>query len=496
MANIPVKACQDKVLTENDYIHSYTTVTRFNLQTGSIGYYLEPSLETVQGLGGVVPSLKRRKEKGAMLSSSLKRGVFAVAACATLFATVGAVAPAHAATTTITWLTQNGPTALKKADSVVKAFEAANPSIHVEVHGRPGGADGDNLIKTKLATGNMEDVFDYNTGALLIALNPAKTLVPVTKEKFQKNVYSSFQTAVTVSKQVYGAPYDVASGGGIYYNTDVFKAAGIKSNPKTWAEFVTDAKKIKASGVDAVCGTNGDSWTAQLLVLADFYNVHAAMPDFVAKYNANKAKYAKVPAALAGFQHIEELAKAGLYNADAATAKYNDAITRISNGKCGMYPMGTWFTSSLTGDALNKVGFFALPGKDPKNVGLTTWMPSGLYIAKTTTHLAETKKFLAFVASKAGTDAFVAGVGYQGPFVTKDQSKAPADAALATRNLAALVSSGKTFPALEFLSAIKGPNLPGICVQVATGQVTAAAGAALYDQDVVAQAQQLGLAGW
>jgi len=58
------------------------------------------------------------------------------------------------------------------------------------------------------------------------------------------------------------------------------------------------------------------------------------------------------------------------------------------------------------------------------------------------------------------------------------------------------VKSGKTYPALEFLSAIKGPNLPGITVQVGSGQVTAKAGAALYDQDVVAQAQQLGLKGW
>lgn len=427
----------------------------------------------------------------------LKRAtVLTVTSASVLGLAFGAVSPAHAASTTITWLTQNDATATAKAQAVVAAFEAANPSIKVEIHGRPGGADGDNLVKTKLATGNMEDVFDYNTGALLIALNPGKTIVPVTKEKYQKNVYSSFQAAVTVGKQYYGAPYDVASGGGIYYNLPVFKAAGIKSAPKTWAELMTDAKKIKATGVDPVCATNGDSWTAQLLVLADFYNVHAAVPKFVAQYDSNKAKYAKVPAALAGFQHIEQLAKAGYFNADNATAKYGDAITRIATGKCGMYPMGTWFTSSIPAANVNEVGFFAEPGTNSKNVGLTTWMPSGMYIPQNTTHLSEAKKFQAFVASKAGTDALVAAVGYQGPFVTKDQSPAPADAALATRNLASLVASGKTYPALEFLSAIKGPNLPGICVQVATRQVSAKAGASLYDQDVVAQAQQLGLSGW
>jgi raffinose/stachyose/melibiose transport system substrate-binding protein len=56
--------------------------------------------------------------------------------------------------------------------------------------------------------------------------------------------------------------------------------------------------------------------------------------------------------------------------------------------------------------------------------------------------------------------------------------------------------SGKTAPALEFLSPIKGPNLENITVQVGSGISTAKQGAALYDQDVKKQAQQLGLMGW
>ena len=50
-----------------------------------------------------------------------------------------------------------------------------------------------------------------------------------------------------------------------------------------------------------------------------------------------------------------------------------------------------------------------------------------------------------------------------------------------------------TSPALEFLSPIKGPQLEQITVEVGSGLSTAD-GAALYDQDVEKQAQQLGLA--
>ena len=43
---------------------------------------------------------------------------------------------------------------------------------------------------------------------------------------------------------------------------------------------------------------------------------------------------------------------------------------------------------------------------------------------------------------------------------------------------------------------IKGPNLEKITVEVGSGITTAEDGAALYDEDVKKQAQQLGLDGW
>jgi raffinose/stachyose/melibiose transport system substrate-binding protein len=53
-----------------------------------------------------------------------------------------------------------------------------------------------------------------------------------------------------------------------------------------------------------------------------------------------------------------------------------------------------------------------------------------------------------------------------------------------------------TAPALEFLSPIKGPNLENITVEVGSGIRSPEDAAALYDEDVRKQAQQLGLPGW
>lgn len=426
------------------------------------------------------------------IKRSVALGIASVSVVGLAFA---AATPAHAETTTITWLTQAGPASQTKAKAIVNAFEYKYPNIQVEIRSTPAGSDRDNLIKTKLATGNMEDVFDYNSGALFLALNPEKTIVPVTTEKFQSNVDSAFKAAVTVDKKVYGAPFDTVGAGGVYYNLKVFKKAGA-TVPKTWDDLIVQAKKIKASGVDAICSTNGDNWTSQLAVLADFYNVHAAVPNFVSLYDSAKGKYATTPSALAGFQHLEQLSKLKLVNKDNATAKYNDAGTRINNGKCGMYFMGTWFTSSIEKKNWNNVGFFAMPGKSANNVGLTMWVPSGLYISAQTKNLAAAKTFQAFVASKGATDALVAAVGYEGPFATKDQAAAPKNIPLATKNLAAILKLGKSYPALEYLSGVKGPNLGAIAAQVSTLQVSGKKGAELYDKDIAAQAKQQGLKGW
>ena len=82
-----------------------------------------------------------------------------------------------------------------------------------------------------------------------------------------------------------------------------------------------------------------------------------------------------------------------------------------------------------------------------------------------------------------------------GPYLIKGSS-IPDDALPAVLELQAYLDADAAAPALEFLSPIKGPQLEHILVEVASGLRSAEDGAALYDEDVVKQAIQLGLPGW
>ena len=105
------------------------------------------------------------------------------------------------------------------------------------------------------------------------------------------------------------------------------------------------------------------------------------------------------------------------------------------------------------------------------------------------------KEFLAFVASLEGVEAMTAAVAPQGPYMIEGAGL-PEDTLPAVLDIQAYIDAEATAPALEFLSPIKGPNLEFLTVEVGSGLSSAADAAALYDEDVIAQAQQLGLPGW
>ena len=406
---------------------------------------------------------------------------------------------AFAQSVNLTFLTTTGADDLAIAEELVSRFEAANPDINIDIETRPGGSEGDNLVKTRLATQTMADVFLYNSGSLFQAINPAQFLVDLTNEPWQANVQNSFKQVVTAPDgSVRGAPIGAAMGGGIYYNKPIYEELGL-SVPKTWDEFMANNEKIKAAGKVAVAQTYGDTWTSQLFVLADYYNVSAKDPSFASRYTANEAKFATEPAALRGFEKLQAVFEAGYLNEDFGAAKYEDGARMVASGEAAHYPMLTFATTAIATnypDLIDNVGFFAQPGDDAALNGLTVWMPAGLYIPQTSPNVEAAKKFVAFVASVEGCDAQTAAVGASGPYLVNGCTL-PDDVPPAVSDLLPYFGEGgQNGPALEFLSPVKGPALEQITVEVGSGIRPAADGAALYDEDVRKQAQQLGLPGW
>lgn len=396
-------------------------------------------------------------------------------------------------------LVDDSQQSVAQTEALVAAFTAQNPNISIEIETRLQGTEGDNIVKTRLATGDMPDVFFYNSGSLLQALNPAQTLVDLSDQPFIDNVVESFRPTVSQGDGIFGVPVGTAMGGGILYNRRVYEELGL-SVPTTWDEFVANNAAIAKAGHTPVIATFGDTWTSQLFVLGDYYNVAQAIPDFAEKYTGNQAKYATTPEAMAGFQHLQQGFELGWWQKDYATTRYEQGLGILASGDGVHFPMLMFALTTIAEnypDQVNDIGFFGQPGTNGEAPGATVWMPGAAYIPQTTTgdKLDAALLFVGFIASVEGTESMTAAIPPSGPYLIKGATL-PDDVLPAVKDLAAYIDSGNSYPALEFVSPIKGPNLEQLCVAVATGQMSAEHAAADYDLDVERQAQQLGIPGW
>jgi raffinose/stachyose/melibiose transport system substrate-binding protein len=398
---------------------------------------------------------------------------------------------------TLSLLVGNDPATVALAEGVTAAYTEAHPEVTFDIEERPGGSEGDNIVKTRLATGEMGDLFFYNAGSLLQALNPAQTVMDLTDDPMLDDVVEEFTATVTQDDRVYGVPVGTSFGGGVLYNRQIYEDQGLEV-PTTWDEFAANNEQLLNAGITPLGASYGTTWTSQVLVLADFYNVAQAEPSFAEDYTANEAKYATTPAALTSFERLQEAYESGWWNDDYAAATYENALQMMVDGEIAQYPMLTVALpaiAELDAEAAQSIGFFAQPGPDAATNGMTIWMPLAAYAAADTEHPDEVRDFLAFVASVEGTEAMSAATEPTGPYLI-DGAELPDDVLPAVLGVQAYLDEGNVSPALEFLSPIKGPNLEHLTVEVGSGLRTAAEAAELYDEDVEAQAQQLGLPGW
>jgi raffinose/stachyose/melibiose transport system substrate-binding protein len=398
----------------------------------------------------------------------------------------------------ITFLTGNTGTNVDVAEALIAAFEKENPDISVKLETQPAGTEGDNLIKTKLSTGEMSDVFYYNSGSLFQALNPDQNLVALDDQPWVDDLIDTMKDVVSTDKGIYGAPFGATQAGAVVYNKKIYADLGLQI-PTTWDEFAANNEKIKAAGITPVIQTYGDTWTSQLFVLGDFGNVLAQDADWASDYTAGERKYVDEPA-LQGFENQQEGFDAGWWNEDYASAVYDDGARMVATGEGAHYPILTGIVSTFQQnypDELDNIGVFALPAKKAEDTKLTVWLPNAVYIPRTTEgdKLEAAKTFVAFINSPGGCEIQTTVMVPSGPFATS-ACALPDDVPGLLTDMQPYFDEGNTNPALEFLSPIKGPNLENITVEVGSGIRSAKDGAALYDEDVKKQAQQLGLDGW
>jgi multiple sugar transport system substrate-binding protein len=175
-----------------------------------------------------------------------------VALGATMVASLGAVtgnrataAPARAggSVTFATW--DSNPTEKSAQQKLVAQFEKKTGiTVNFEVL----SGDYNAQLKSRITAGTAPDVFYINSDHIrdYITTGALKNLDFLKKVKglgFTSQFYKNLQAGYNYKGHAYAVVKDVSTLA-LWYNKDMFKAAGIKTPPATWAQLKTDACKL------------------------------------------------------------------------------------------------------------------------------------------------------------------------------------------------------------------------------------------------------------
>jgi ABC-type glycerol-3-phosphate transport system substrate-binding protein len=287
--------------------------------------------------------------------------------------------------------------------ALISEFNATHPKIHVTMTAEPWTTVAQKLPES-WATGQGPDLATPSSdpGSIFnyISTNSVLPLTGVTGSGTGQIDSAAFPASVrnafTVHGQLYAVPANMATLV-LYYNKDMFRAAGITSAPKTEADFIADAKKLTVS--------SGGKTSQYGLSLADNNTIQMwPVLQWMSGGDIIDAKGCAVvnsPASVSALtqwsqlviqNHISPIGQAGA-----------DADTLFSSKKAAMEINGPWAAAGFKSAGVN-LGMAEVPAGTAGPVTLASTVP--LMIERSTPHAAQAEQFLAWYTSQAAQTKF------------------------------------------------------------------------------------------
>lgn len=224
-------------------------------------------------------------------------------------------------------------------DTIIPAFEKANPNIHV-VFAPSAPAEYNAVLDAKLKAGTAGDLITCRPFDKSLELYNAKQLVGLNDLSGLKNFDSVAKDAWSTDdgKVTFCVPMASVIHG-FMYNKAIFKELGI-AIPKTEAQFLAAADKIKKSGkYEAIVMGSKDQWEAATM---GYQNIGPTI------WDGEKGRKGLISGATqynkGGFlQAFQSLAKWKDYLPRGYQAlAYPDAQNMFTQGRGAIYPTGSW----------------------------------------------------------------------------------------------------------------------------------------------------------
>ena len=284
--------------------------------------------------------------------------------CAAMLLSVASFAGAESAKELTYWSmwTSTEPQAVA-IQSVIDDYTAkTGVKVNVEWVGR----DIKTSIETAIDAGEKIDLFDddfqrvaQNLGGKLMDLEDMAKAVG-----YDDFAIAALPTAVRGwAGSLKAIPYQAYSSG-IFYNEEIFAAAGIETLPTTWAELMDVCQKIKDAGYDAFAQDDAYVGYTFGFLLARYIGQDAI------KELVTNGDWAENEAVLKAATDIETMVKNGYFE-ENVPGTYPASELKLGFGTCAMLVNATWVPAEINNGAGSNVqfGMFNFPtvegGADP-----------------------------------------------------------------------------------------------------------------------------------
>jgi raffinose/stachyose/melibiose transport system substrate-binding protein len=216
-----------------------------------------------------------------------------------------------------------------------------------------------------MQSGTPPDLFQSWGGGTMAAQADAGMLKDITADvaSWKDTINAGAMSIYAYKGKQYGIPWDMGMIG-FWYNKAAFAKANISAPPTTWADFLTDVKALKASGIAPLAIAGKDMWPSMhlwsyLILRQAGYD---ALQTMITSGNWN------TDACKAAGQSVLDLNALNPYQDGYKSATYDNEAAAVGNGKAAMELMGQWAPGVQANDAANKkglgdnLGWFPFPG--------------------------------------------------------------------------------------------------------------------------------------
>jgi ABC-type glycerol-3-phosphate transport system substrate-binding protein len=287
-------------------------------------------------------------------------------------------------------------------DAAIKRVTDKYPDISVKKLVSPT-QDRTAYAKQLLTSGQFPDV--------MIAVSPAGFAESGNLYAWQPNELKDFTFPGNgaVNGKVYQLPANTQTIPVVYYNKSLFARAHIAAPPKTYAELLADAAKLKAGGITPfVVGGGKDIHDALGPLFAGILgtDLYAGDPNWMHERRAGKTRFAG-PEYVKAAGKLADLAAKGYIDKRMLSQDYAATQAAFLKGKGAMYAMGNWFAAAAD-DPKTKpsfdVGQFFWPSDDGRLV-VPAFTGGGLLVSAHAKNLDAAKRFaLAYQLDKTNLD--------------------------------------------------------------------------------------------